>query len=59
MAGESSSDPFAGLELLGFGLGASHLAVLPQPCGMCHGTRQISEGDFTIACPCSVVIGNG
>lgn len=60
MAGRSTDpEPIPGLESLGFGMGSSHMAVLSQPCGMCNGTREITEGTFTIACPCSVVIGGG
>lgn len=58
MAGRST-EPIPGLESLGFGMGSSHMAALPEPCDMCHGTHQITEGTFTIACPCSVVVGDG
>jgi hypothetical protein len=42
------------LESVGWGSGASHMAVLPdpaEPCGRCHGTRRVGSGRLKIACP--------
>lgn len=43
------------LESVGWGFGATHLALSNGPCSGCNGTRTMREGDFEISCTtCSV-----
>lgn len=57
MAGEFS-DPLealsAELESLAFGLGVSHMAVLPDECPRCHGRRSVGPELLPLACPVCV-----
>lgn len=57
MAGESSSDEAtlealsAELESAAFGMGLSHMAVLPDTCQRCRGSKRVGSGRLKVICP--------